>query len=800
MSKNSAFFEDLNGKIEAKQTWSAGVAFKRSNPLPLDAYSVFATQELAETYASTSSVAYPGQVVAYADATGSMVACVLTQTADGTGLELKQIGVIPVGDDKTVDVTASGAISIHGASEAADGTVPVMTLTDGKLAVEWKTLEEIGAGDGNDNTTYTFEKIVKGEGETAETYGIKITPYENGVAKTAIEIPFAVYTISEIDNIVEDAIDTAVAEANAYTDEQIGAIEDVIASLNHFKTQIVSSVEEVTEEGVLYLIKDESVEGSDKYDEYILVDGVATLIGDTTTDLSNYYDIDDIDGIVDSIETAIEEEATARGLIATDLATFKETVANTYATKEYVGAIPNVPDEQGNNKYEGLDVIGYINKKAQETLAAASGNSSETAASVKQQLDDYIGSNNTRVGLIETAIESIESQLTPDAQANVLEAVKVEGTALTIADDKSVNITRSALGVYSTTDVDAKFEATNGAVESITSAFNTFKANEFTPVANQVTQNKTDIASIVSTLNGSGEGEGRVAGLIEKVASHETAVTVTIPGLIAGVDGKADKNASDIATLQGTVGTLVNTTIPGISDRVTNIENVELPAIKENISSASGKITTLEGKVKTIEETTIPGLVSELGTTKTLAESNKTRLDAVEPKIATLIGSDADKSVREIANEVAASAVADAGHIKYSKVDALPEVGEANIIYLVSATTSTAEDNVYDEYMYLDGKWEKIGDTRVSLAGYATEEFVGTSIVDALKPVTDDIAAHKSVVASVSALGHVKSVADTVENGVQVAEDGTMSVAKVNVNTLVQTEGEEIIFVAGSAE
>jgi hypothetical protein len=73
----------------------------------------------------------------------------------------------------------------------------------------------------------------------------------------------------------------------------------------------------------------------------------------------------------------------------------------------YVGTIPNVPGEDGNNKYADLDVIGYINKKAQETLAAASGNSSETAASVKGQLDDYIGENNTRVGKIEGAIEAI---------------------------------------------------------------------------------------------------------------------------------------------------------------------------------------------------------------------------------------------------------------------------------------------------------------------------------------------------------------------------------------------------------
>lgn len=85
------------------------------------------------------------------------------------------------------------------------------------------------------------------------------------------------------------------------------------------------------------------------------------------------------------------------------------------ALSEYVGTIPNVPGEDGNNKYADLDVIGYINKKAQETLAAASGNSSETAASVKGQLDDYIGENNTRVKAIEDDVAAIK-----DAENGIL--------------------------------------------------------------------------------------------------------------------------------------------------------------------------------------------------------------------------------------------------------------------------------------------------------------------------------------------------------------------------------------------
>lgn len=50
--------------LESGATWSAGIAFKRSNPLPIDRYSVFKTEADALAYAKTNAVAYPGQVIA----------------------------------------------------------------------------------------------------------------------------------------------------------------------------------------------------------------------------------------------------------------------------------------------------------------------------------------------------------------------------------------------------------------------------------------------------------------------------------------------------------------------------------------------------------------------------------------------------------------------------------------------------------------------------------------------------------------------------------------------------------------
>lgn len=50
-------------------------------------------------------------------------------------------------------------------------------------------------------------------------------------------------------------------------------------------------------------------------------------------------------------------------------------------------------------------------------------------------------------------------------------------------------------------------------------------------------------------------------------------------------------------------------------------------------------------------------------------------------------------------------------------VNVLPTTGEDNIIYLVPKSLSENE-NARDEYMWINGVWEKIGDTTIDLSDY----------------------------------------------------------------------------------
>lgn len=92
-------------------------------------------------------------------------------------------------------------------------------------------------------------------------------------------------------------------------------------------------------------------------------------------------------------------------------ATAYDAVGSAKAVRDYVGEIPET--------YTEKTVIAYINKKAEETLNAASGGTSESAASVKAALDTYKSENDPKVTANTEAITTIKDGTTIDSFADV---------------------------------------------------------------------------------------------------------------------------------------------------------------------------------------------------------------------------------------------------------------------------------------------------------------------------------------------------------------------------------------------
>lgn len=86
-----------------------------------------------------------------------------------------------------------------------------------------------------------------------------------------------------------------------------------------------------------------------------------------------------------------------------------------------------------------------------------------------------------------------------------------------------------------------------------------------------------------------------------------------------------------------------------------------------------------------------------------------------------------------------AAAVAAAPHLKRTIVEQLPEVEEAdeNTIYMVG-TGAGSEDSAYEEYMLINGAFERIGTSDVDLTNYATKEYADQAEADAISTAATD--------------------------------------------------------------
>ena len=91
------------------------------------------------------------------------------------------------------------------------------------------------------------------------------------------------------------------------------------------------------------------------------------------------------------------------------------------------------------------------------------------------------------------------------------------------------------------------------------------------------------------------------------------------------------------------------------------------------------------------------------------------KITALPKKVADLTdGADYIKQA-ELIEEVK-SLIGNTKALEFSVVEELPSSGEKSTIYLVS--NSKAENDAYDEYIFVNGKFEKIGTTSVDLSDY----------------------------------------------------------------------------------
>lgn len=133
----------------------------------------------------------------------------------------------------------------------------------------------------------------------------------------------------------------------------------------------------------------------------------------------------------------------------------------------------------------------------------------------------------------------------------------------------------------------------------------------------------------------------------------------------------------------------------------------------DNLAQRVDDIATVGGE---------PNVITEVKVNGTAQAINNKAVDITMPTNVSELANDSKYQTEE---EVAAS-IAAADHLKRKKIDSVDDIDPAaddadQYIYMVPKAGSD-EDDLYDEYMVLDGKVEHVGNTKVDLAGYVKEE------------------------------------------------------------------------------
>lgn len=177
-----------------------------------------------------------------------------------------------------------------------------------------------------------------------------------------------------------------------------------------------------------------------------------------------------------------------------------------------------------------------------------------------------------------------------------------------------------------------------------------------------------------------------------------------IPVIISSIESYPTEGSKNLITSGGVYQAL--------KDSETSAEETHQELLNEisNVNSAlSTEISTvntnLSSKISQIETTAIPNAIKA----------------AIVDNLDT---EDSNKALSATQGKVLKTMISNLANLRIEVLNELPLTGETNVIYLVKKAGTNPD--VHDEYVYVEGNWEKIGNTEVDLSNYYTKDQVYT--------------------------------------------------------------------------
>ena len=101
-----------------------------------------------------------------------------------------------------------------------------------------------------------------------------------------------------------------------------------------------------------------------------------------------------------------------------------------------------------------------------------------------------------------------------------------------------------------------------------------------------------------------------------------------------------------------------------------------------------------------------------------LLQQLKSKIDAMAVTVYGTVTADGANAVTgKAVYDFVTAAIAGISGFHAEIVSELPASGQSNILYLVAKSEAASGDG-YDEYLYINGGWERVGSTDIDLSGY----------------------------------------------------------------------------------
>lgn len=252
----------------------------------------------------------------------------------------------------------------------------------------------------------------------------------------------------------------------------------------------------------------------------------------------------------------------------------------------------------------------------------------------------------------------------------------------------------------------------------------------------------------VKTLNADTKEENRQGKeyITNKTAEMDNAITAgkstietTVSTGKAAVDSKVSEAVSTIGSGKSELDTKINAGIGKLGAKTTEGEQALSAKTQSGISSLEQKTTkstqTVEAVISRASESkaAVDTAITKAGESKAAlestiqqSESGKTTLDATIQQ-STAKDKELENHIAEINQIIAEGKAVTKDELKaeilklkglsIEVLDTLPESGKAGVIYFIKTATQGTQ-NLFDEYAWVQNKWEMIGSKSIDLSQY----------------------------------------------------------------------------------